>query len=238
MLLFFIRHGDPIYNPDKLTPLGRRQAGALAKRLAQYGIDKIYASTSNRAIETAAPTCELLKKEMVLLDWCNESHAWEDFAADNGRGGMSWVFQQEKYINLFVSDEIRRLDKNWYNHPALENTRLKEGKQRIQKETDAFLASLGYEHNLEESTYNSISENNERVALFAHQGFGLAFLSCVLDIPYPQFSTHFDTGHMGMTVIEFPARTGTVIPKMLQLSNDSHLYRDGLPTDYQNRIKF
>lgn len=34
MLFFYIRHGDPIYNPDSLTPLGRRQAEALGKRLA------------------------------------------------------------------------------------------------------------------------------------------------------------------------------------------------------------
>lgn len=24
MLLFYLRHGDPIYNPDSLTPLGMR----------------------------------------------------------------------------------------------------------------------------------------------------------------------------------------------------------------------
>ena len=63
MLLFYIRHGEPIYNPDMLTPLGKRQADAIAKRLSLYGIDKIYSSTSNRAIETAEPTCEILKKE-------------------------------------------------------------------------------------------------------------------------------------------------------------------------------
>ena len=42
MLLYYIRHGDPIYNPDQLTPLGKRQAEAIGKRLAIHGIDKIY----------------------------------------------------------------------------------------------------------------------------------------------------------------------------------------------------
>ena len=32
MLFFYIRHGDPIYSPDSLTPLGRRQAEALGRR--------------------------------------------------------------------------------------------------------------------------------------------------------------------------------------------------------------
>ena len=53
MLFFYVRHGDPIYNPDSLTPLGERQAEAVSKRLAMYGIDKIYSSTSNRAYLTA-----------------------------------------------------------------------------------------------------------------------------------------------------------------------------------------
>ena len=63
MLFFLIRHGDPIYNPDSLTPLGHRQAEAIAKRLAVYGVDRVYASTSERARLTSVPTCELLKKE-------------------------------------------------------------------------------------------------------------------------------------------------------------------------------
>ena len=66
MLLFYIRHGDPIYDPDTLTPLGVRQAEALSKRLALFGIDEIYASTSTRAQLTAKPTAELLKKRYML----------------------------------------------------------------------------------------------------------------------------------------------------------------------------
>ena len=44
MILYYVRHGDPIYNPDSLTELGKRQAEAVAKRLAVHGIDKIFAS--------------------------------------------------------------------------------------------------------------------------------------------------------------------------------------------------
>ena len=66
--------------------------------------------------------------------------------------------------------------------------------------------------------------------------FGLAFLSCVLGIPYPEFATHFDMGHSGMTVVRFGEEPGWTAPCVLQLANDSHLYADGLPTSYQNRI--
>ena len=42
MIFYLIRHGDPIYNPDTLTPLGYEQAQAVKKRLCQFGLDKIY----------------------------------------------------------------------------------------------------------------------------------------------------------------------------------------------------
>ena len=74
--------------------------------------------------------------------------------------------------------------------------------------------------------------------LFAHQGFGLAFLSEVLDIPYPLFTNHFDMCHTGMTVIEFREENGVAIPKVLTLSSDAHLYREGLPTKYNNNLYF
>ena len=53
MLLFIIRHGDPIYNPDTLTPKGKLQAAAMGKRLAVHGIDRVFASPNGRARETA-----------------------------------------------------------------------------------------------------------------------------------------------------------------------------------------
>ena len=68
MILFYIRHGDPIYHPDMLTPLGEQQAAAVARRLALFGIDEVYSSTSNRAMQTAKHTCELLGLPMQTLD--------------------------------------------------------------------------------------------------------------------------------------------------------------------------
>ena len=56
MILYYIRHGDPIYNPDSLTPKGQKQAEALAKRFGLYGLDRIFTSDSTRAVQTAKPT--------------------------------------------------------------------------------------------------------------------------------------------------------------------------------------
>lgn len=235
MIFFYIRHGDPIYDPDSLTPLGERQAEAVAKRLALYGIDRIYSSTSNRAVQTAKPTCELLKKDMEVLDFANENHAWRDFTVERS-GRRNWLSQDADTKLLFSDNAITSLGYNWYEHSEM--NRYKNGVERVYRESDEFFKSLGYEHIRNTGRYKVIESNNERVALFAHQGFGIAFLSTILDIPYPFFVNHFDMCHTGMTVIEFKEEDGFAIPKVLTLSSDSHLYRDGLPTNYNNELYF
>ena len=237
MLFFYVRHGDPIYNPDMLTPLGHEQAKAVAKRLCLFGIDRVFASSSNRARQTAEPTCALLKKEMTVCDWANEGLVWQEFTVVKENGNRTWGFQDKETIELFNSKEMRKLGEEWYTHPKLHEG-YKNGMERVNREVDEFFLSLGYRHDRENGRFEVVEPNNERIAFFAHQGFGLSFLSSLLEVPYPIFSTHFDMGHTGMSVIDFTERDGFVYPKLLQLSNDSHLYRDGILTGYQNQIRF
>ncbi len=68
MLLYVIRHSDPDYEHDTLTPLGHRQAEAAAKRLAVNGLTHIYSSPAGRAIATAKPTSEILQFPIQIED--------------------------------------------------------------------------------------------------------------------------------------------------------------------------
>ena len=237
MIFYYIRHGDPVYKPNSLTPLGTRQAEAVAKRLAVYGLDKIYSSISNRAILTAKPTCELLKIEPELLDFACEGHAWEELTIDKPDGsGKTWLFHNPKVVDIFNSKPIRDLGDRWFDYPEFKKYNYEKGINRVYNDADAFFESLGYEHIRYTGKYMVKKSNDQRVALFAHQGFGLAFLSCLLDIPYPMLCTHFDLCHTGVTVIEFSECDGYCVPKILTLSSDSHLYREGLPTKYNNSV--
>ena len=237
MLFFYVRHGDPIYRPDQLTPLGHRQAEAIGKRLAHFGVDRIYSSTSIRAQQTAEPTCEMTKKDKILLDFCHETHAWTEMTImENGR--RWWLFENPRIKRLFVSDEIRRLGYEWYRHPAFAEYDYQTGMERIAKGTYDLLASLGYEMDHELHMYRAVKPTEERVALFAHQGFGSLFLSCLLAIPYPEFSAHYDLQHTGMAAIEFREQDGYVVPRLLTIGNDAHLYHEGLPTLYNSRVRF
>ena len=53
MRMVFVRHGEPDYEKDCLTEIGKKQAEAAAERLEREGIAEIYASPMGRASETA-----------------------------------------------------------------------------------------------------------------------------------------------------------------------------------------
>ena len=238
MIFYYIRHGDPIYNPNGLTPLGARQAEALGKRLAVHGLDRIFASSSERAIQTAKPAAELLKKKIEILDWANEDYAWQELTVRNEKGEPEeWCFDDREFARFMNTEEVRSLGDEWYRHSEL--ARFEAGYRRIADAADALLESLGYRHDLNTHTYEQIRPNSDRVALFAHGGTGKTFLSHVLDMPFPAFTTHFDISHSTMTVINFgePRKDNEpIVPAVMQFSSDSHLYKEGLPTTFCNRF--
>ena len=66
--------------------------------------------------------------------------------------------------------------------------------ERVEGEVDKLLLSLGYRHDRENSRYIPEARKSKRIALFAHYGFGMSFMSALLDIPYNEYSTRFGFG--------------------------------------------
>ncbi len=240
MLLFYIRHGDPIYNPDSLTPLGHRQAESVAKRLALFGIDEIYVSSSIRARETAQPTCEMLGKEAIVLDWLHESYAQKELFVELPSKKHTWIWSHPYYSRLLTSREVRKMGYRWYEHPEFAEIHPEISLDRIGKNLDELLTSLGVIHDREHGDYTiEPSASNKRIAVFAHEGVGKLLMSELLDIPFTMYAPNFDMKHTGMSVIAFDegndwSRNGHARARVLTLSNDSHLYRDGLPMVHES----
>lgn len=229
MRLYFVRHGQPIYDPDSLTPLGHEQAKALAKRFVNIGLDKVYASASNRAVQTSRPTCDLLQKEPIICEWAHEALAFDDFKAKDSEGRDQWILEVPEMVRKLNDPEVKKLGREWYTHPYFADTNFERGVKRVDTEVDAFMEELGYRHDRENGCYYITGKNPSRVALFAHYGFGMAFLSSVMDIPYNVFYPRFNIGLTGVTEILFYHHgDGMVIPQIVQHSGDGHLYREGL----------
>ena len=235
MILYYVRHGDPIYDPDSLTELGHKQAAALAKRLAKYGLDEIYSSPSNRARLTAKPTCDALGLDMKICEWADEAKAAEDTGIINKEGKWTWSFADSEMADKFNHPSVRALDMQWYKHEYFQGLPFEKGIKRINAAVDEWLLSLGYKHDRENCRYEKVGNSPQKVALFAHHGASMLIMSSILDIPYPMFSTRTCIGHTGVSVIAF-GDDGHIYPQIFQYSNDSHLYKEDLLTGYNNSI--
>ena len=231
MLFFYVRHGDPIYDPDSLTPFGHRQAEAVGKRMAKAGIDQIYASPRGRAIQTAEPAAKALGLDIKIEPWMDESLAARAFGGVDEEGKpVTWAFWQP---NKLIGNNSAYEDRDSFSHSYYRNDKeAKAWAQTLERESDAFLSRLGFVRTKEGNGYLVTEKNSKKIAVFAHQGFGLHWLSHLLNIPYHVFTASFDISHTGVTIIHFDENKDITYPKILLLSDISHLYEEKLSTKY------
>jgi len=228
MVLYIIRHAEPIYETDSLTELGFKQADALAERLAAFRIDKVFSSPLGRAKLTAKPTCEKFGLECVIEDWMSEGLAWQDFSADFGDGkGRRWT--------IYRHNAELRYDKTipeggtWQDSDYQKGSNAVGGWRRIGGHSDEFLERLGYK-NEEGKGYKVIRPNDDRVAAFCHHGFGTTWLAYLLGIAPNLIWAGFNIHASGVTILHFGNHeSGYVAPMCACWSDWSHVYKAGLP---------
>ena len=140
---------------------------------------------------------------------------------------------------LFRSDGVC----NWFFHcqntkvigdnSVLEIDKVKKGYKRISDASDDFLERLGYRK--ENGIYKILKPNEDRVAVFCHQGFGITWLSYLLSLPFNTFGASFDLAHSSVTILQFENNAdGYTAPRCLCLSDVSHFYKHNLPMQYHN----
>ena len=234
MLLYIIRHGDPIYETDSLTPRGVRQAEALSRRLSVNGVDEIYSSPLGRAVQTAKPSADIFKLDIIIEEWMSEKLIWDELSIINEKGQRTW-FHACQNTNLFLSGDVLRPD--WYNHAqAMKCPGAKKSYERIQAASDDFTQRLGYKR--EGDVYKIIEPSIKRIAAFCHAGFGTAWLSYLLSVPPLVFWAGFDLSHSGVTILDFANnKDGLTSPRCLVHSDMSHIYEDRLPMEYNNATR-
>lgn len=233
MLLYIVRHGEPIYGPDTLTELGREQARAVADRFAIHGLDRIYSSPKGRARETAQPTADRLGLDVTILPWTRE--IWPELALPQPDGSLRFAMGLPG--SCLRSEENHDLGEKWHEMEVLKPIEAKKAYEEIVVEnSDILLRSLGYERE-REGVYKILHENNERIALFCHGGFTLTWLPHLLAIPPHLFWASFAVTHTGVTLIEFKDDgTGHACPKCLFFGDMAHILQSGLPYLYNNEM--
>ena len=72
MRILLVRHAEPDYARDSLTPKGRREAELLSRRLCRLDVKAFYVSPLGRAQDTAAYTLSKVNRTAETLPWLAE----------------------------------------------------------------------------------------------------------------------------------------------------------------------
>ena len=233
MLLYIVRHGDPIYETDSLTPRGRIQAEAVGKRMYDAKIDRIFSSPMGRARETAAPACRMLGLQAEIEEWTHEIGDERKTPYPDGKMKSitllpNTVFRQNGNIDLPYD--------RFMECTGVDQTHMDAAVSYIEQHGNEFLERLGYR--AEGGVYRILRPNEERVALFCHAAFSRAWLSTLLHIPLHIMWASFLYTHTGVTVLNFENyESGYTAPRCLCYSDVSHLYADGLDLLYDNTVE-
>ncbi|NHN34509.1 histidine phosphatase family protein [Paenibacillus agricola] len=220
MKIYLIRHAEPDYPNNTITAAGHLEAQALASLLQEIGIDRIYCSPIERAVLTMQYTANLLGIEPVIEPWTRELN-WQA-PDDQGRPIAAWNIPGEtvRASRPYPDHEIwpaRAPYQNYVDHY-----------ETIKTNSDEFLQRHGYIR--EDGRYRIDKPNQESIAVFCHLGFGLTWLSHLLELPFPIVWSGFWLPPSSVTTILFEERSEQwATPRCIGLGCVAHLHKAKLP---------
>lgn len=226
MKIYVIRHGSPNYEKDCLTPEGIKQAFKLGEKFKNIPIDAFYISTQGRARQTAEPLLKYHPNSSVnYVDWAREDLGGKYFSTRINEK-FQWYWMIPEWISLFRKQEVALYGNEWFKHPEIAKTAMPEGFKLMSESVDKFMLELGYKHDRINHSYKKVKDKvPDSVAVVAHGGFAFSFISNLLDIPYPEFTTtHCGMDLTAVTVLEI--WDGILSPVIIKYNDTSHLDLD------------
>ncbi len=230
MKLMIIRHADPDYSIDSLTPTGWEEARLLADRMCKLDVKAFYVSPLGRAQDTANCTLERIGRTAETLPWleefrCNivkpgsENHsiAWDWLPAD-------WTnepayFSRETWAETDIMIRGGATDRYRY----------------VTGELDKLLAQHGYVR--EGNLYRAEKANEDTIVLFCHFGVECVLLSHLLNVS-PMILWHGTcAAPSSVTVLNTEERReGIAYFRMASFGDISHLYAAGREPSFAARF--
>ncbi len=232
MRLLLIRHGDPDYENDSLTPKGRVEAELLAKRLVHEKIDKAYVSTMGRAMETAAPTLKAKGMEAEYRDWLREfSGRWIERPDKGKLHNICWDWLPQDWT---VHDEFYREDE-WFDNPIMAAGDMEAYAKEIVTEFDAMLKEHGYVR--DGRLYRAERPNDDTIALFCHFGVGCVLIGHLIGVsPMPLWHGFCAAPTSVTTIYTEERREGIASFRVACYGDTTHLSDGGEPVSFSARF--
>ncbi len=232
MKLLFIRHGDPDYENDSLTEVGREEAALLVPRMERENIRAFYLSPLGRARATAQPTLDKLRRSGTVFDWLQEFAVPVLRPDKHGEPSVvPWDWLPQDWLQ-----DPRLLDPvRWKENEVLSSAGVGEKYDRICSQFDSLLASHGYRR--DGLLYRVERPNSDTLAFFCHFGVACLFLSHLMNVSPMVLWQGVCMAPSSVTcVCSEERRQGTAAFRAVSIGDVSHLYAENRTPSFAARF--
>lgn len=230
MKLVIIRHAEPDYSIDSLTPTGWKEARILADRVQKMDVKAFYCSPLGRAKDTASFTLEAMGREAEILPWLREIPVRVNVPhIDHPDCAWDWLPQDwTKEPAYFLQDQ-------WTQTEPMLQAKIGQYCAGVTAGLDALLARHGYER--EGNYYRAVSANQDTIVLFCHFGLECVLLGHLLHIS-PMVLWHGTcAAPTSVTILNTEERReGIAYFRMSTFGDTSHLYAAGQEPSFAARF--
>lgn len=223
MRILLIRHGEPDYSGDTLTPKGQVEAELLSLRMTKYDVRDFYVSPLGRAQKTAEYTLRRLGRQAETLDWLQEFRA-RYVDPETGRNTVVWDRKPRfwtQYPDSFDPDK-------WADIPPFQGN----GTRQVWEETKAGIDGLMARYGFRKAGQIWLAEKNtpDTIALFCHFGISMAILGYLTEVSPMVYWHHMLTLPSSLTEVVTEERVqGEVNFRVTKLGDVTHLEMNGEP---------
>lgn len=235
MKLLIIRHGDPDYAIDSLTPTGWQEAELLSERISKLDVTAFYVSPLGRAKDTASLTLKRMGRTAEIKDWLREFPAQivkpSDITPDFCVPDICWDWLPQDW-----TAEPRFYDRDrWLDVPAFADADVRKSYLQVCNGLDALLADHGYVR--EGNLYRVQQANEDTIVFFCHFGLECVLLSHLLGIsPMVLWHGTCAAPTSVTTLVTEERREGIASFRMSAFGDISHLYVANQPPAFSARF--
>ena len=231
MRLLFIRHGDPDYLLDGLTPTGRREAEMLSERIAPLEVAQYYISPMGRAKATAAPTLTRAGRTASERDWLQEFSIPVARPDLEGMSRVPWDWLPQDWLkDPRFFDSVR-----WKENGIFQDAGVGEAYDRVTAAFDALLAEHGYVR--EGLCYRAEQPNTKTLVFFCHFGVSCVFLSHLMNVSPMVLWQGICMAPSSVTAVYTEERRpGIAVFRTSAIGDTSHLYANSTEPSFAARF--
>lgn len=230
MKLVIVRHADPDYSVDSLTPVGWKEAEALSERLCRLEVKDFYVSPLGRARDTASVTLNKIGREAQVCPWLREF--WPLIQRpDREQPSIAWDWLPQDWVKEpeFFGYE------SWMREKRMRDGNVEEAVWQVWNGLDKILADHGYVR--DGLNYRVERPNEDTLVFFCHFGMECVLLSRLLNISAMNLWHNTCAAPSSVTVvITEERRKGIAAFRMNSFGDTSHLYAAGLEPSFSARF--